>query len=72
MKEGDKLTFKEIEKILLENGWYRYKIVGSHYQYKHNIKKGKITIPRHCKELKKGTLSSILKQANVKNNKGKV
>lgn len=25
---------------------------GSHYQYKHNNKLGKITIPRHCKELK--------------------
>lgn len=60
------MTFKEIEKILLKDGWYRYKIVGSHYQYKHNNKIGKITIPRHCKDLKKGTLNSILKQANLK------
>lgn len=60
------MTFKEIEKILLKDGWYRYRIVGSHYQYKHNNKIGKITIPRHCKDLKKGTLNSILKQANLK------
>lgn len=60
------MTFKETEKILLKDGWYRYKIVGSHYQYKHNNKIGKITIPRHCKDLKKGTLNSILKQANLK------
>lgn len=66
------MTFKQIEKILLEDGWYRYKVVGSHYQYKHNIKRGKITIPRHCKELKKGTLNSILKQANLKEYKDKV
>ena len=66
------MTFKEIEKILLRDGWYRYKVVGSHYQYKHNVKKAKITIPRHCKELKKGTLNSILKQAELKNIKGKV
>lgn len=66
------MTFKEIEKILLRDGWYRYKIVGSHYQYKHNVKKAKITISRHCKELKKGTLNSILKQAELKNIKGKV
>ena len=66
------MTFKELEKILLKDGWYRYKVVGSHYQYKHNKKRGKITIPRHCKELKKGTLNSILKQANLKEYKEKV
>ena len=66
------MTFKQLEKILLKDGWYRYKVVGSHYQYKHNIKRGKITIPRHCKELKKGTLNSILKQANLKEYKDKV
>lgn len=66
------MTFKEIEKLLLKDGWYRYKVVGSHYQYKHNVKLGKITIPKHCKELKKGTLNSILKQANLKEFKGKV
>ena len=66
------MTFKELEKILLRDGWYRYKVVGSHYQYKHNIKREKITIPRHCKELKKGTLNSILKQANLKEYKDKV
>lgn len=66
------MTFKELEKILLKDGWYRYKVVGSHYQYKHSIKRGKITIPRHCKELKKGTLNSILKQANLKEYKDKV
>ena len=66
------MTFKQLEKILLKDGWYRYKVVGSHYQYKHNTKIGKITIPRHCKELKKGTLNSILKQANLKEYKDKV
>lgn len=60
------MTFKQVEKLLLKNGWYLYKTVGSHYQYKNNEKHGKITIPRHCKELKKGTLNSILKQAGIK------
>ena len=60
------MTFKQVEKLLLKDGWYLYKIVGSHYQYKHTEKQGKITIPRHCKELKKGTLNSILKQAGIK------
>ena len=55
------MTFKELEKILKKDGWYLYDTVGSHFQYKHKDKKGKITIPRHCKDIKKGTLYSILK-----------
>ena len=60
------MTFKQLEKILKKDGWYLYDTVGSHYQYKHKTKKGKITIPRHCKEMKKGTLYSILKQSDIK------
>lgn len=59
------MKFKEMEKLLKENGWYLYKIVGSHYQYKHDTKPGKVTIPRHQKELKKGTVNSIYKQAQI-------
>ena len=66
------MTFKQVEKVLLKEGWYRYNVVGSHYQYKHNNLHGKITIPRHCKELKKGTLNSIFKQAGIKEFKDKV
>lgn len=66
------MTFKEVEKLLLKNGWYRYRVVGSHYQYKHSYILGKITIPRHCKEIKKGTLNSILKQAGIKEFKEEV
>ncbi len=61
-----------MEKILFGDGWYRYKTVGSHYQYKHPIKQGKITIPRHNKELKKATVNSIFKQARLKEKEKKV
>lgn len=60
------MTFRQLEKILKKDGWYLYDTVGSHYQYKHETKKGKITIPRHCKDIKKRTLYSILKQADIK------
>lgn len=60
------MTFKQMEKILWKDGWYLYKTVGSHYQYKHKTKQGKVTMPRHCKELKKATANSILKQAGIK------
>ncbi len=55
-----------MERILLKDGWYLYRTVGSHYQYKHESKQGKVTIPRHCKELKTAVVYSIRKQAGLK------
>lgn len=54
-----------MERLLKKDGWYLYKTIGSHHQYKHNTKLGKVTIPRHKKELKKGTINSICKQAQI-------
>ena len=55
----------EIEKILLADGWYLVKQVGSHRQYKHPTKPGKVTIPFHRGDLDKGTVKSILTQAGL-------
>lgn len=63
------MKFIDIEKILLSDGWYKYKVTGAHYQYKHKIKPGKITISRHCKEIKRSTIYTILKQAKINKNK---
>ena len=60
------MTFKDLEKTLKKDGWYYYDTVGSHMQYKHKVKQGKITIPKHKGDIKKGTLNSILKQAGLK------
>ncbi|MCI5919810.1 MAG: type II toxin-antitoxin system HicA family toxin [Roseburia sp.] len=57
---------RETEKILLKDGWYFVKQVGSHRQYKHPTKPGKVTIPFHSGDLDKGTAESILKQAGLK------
>lgn len=35
MHEERKMKFKELEKILLKDGWFLIDIKGSHYQYKH-------------------------------------
>ena len=35
------MTFREIQKILKEDGWYYYDTVGCHIQYKHPTKKRK-------------------------------
>ncbi|MDJ0572345.1 MAG: type II toxin-antitoxin system HicA family toxin [Pleurocapsa sp. MO_192.B19] len=41
----------------------RVNVRGSHHQYKHPIKKNKITVPHPKKDLPLGTLKSIFKQA---------
>ena len=59
---------KEMIKIIEKNGWYFHSQAGSHRQYKHPVKKGRVTIPDHGKsdDLDHKTVSSILKQAGLK------
>lgn len=60
------MRVRELEQILREDGWYVVKQVGSHRQYKHPVKSGKVTVPIHSGDLDKGTVNSILKQAGLK------
>lgn len=57
---------KEMEKIILADGWILKSQEGSHKHYIHPVKSGKVTIPFHGKDLPKGTENSILKQAGLK------
>jgi predicted RNA binding protein YcfA (HicA-like mRNA interferase family) len=58
---------KDLIKLLEVDGWYLVAIEGSHRQYKHSEKKGKVTVSgKLSDDVKKGTLSSILKQAGLK------
>lgn len=60
------MRFREVEKMLLADGWYEVKIVGSHHQYKHPTKKGKITIPEHGgKDVDMNIDKKIKKQAGI-------
>lgn len=56
----------ELEKLILKNGWYFVKQVGSHRHYKHQQKPGKVTIPFHSGDVDKGTAHSIIQQAGLK------
>lgn len=55
----------EIIKIIERDGWVKHHQKGSHCQYKHPIKKGRVTIPHPRKDLPIKTVSSILKQAGL-------
>ena len=64
---------KELERIILEDGWVFKMQTGSHRHYTHPTKPGKVTIPFHCKDIPVGITdimdskgNSILKQAGLK------
>ncbi|MGB8702049.1 MAG: type II toxin-antitoxin system HicA family toxin [Thermosynechococcaceae cyanobacterium] len=48
---------------LEQDGWILINVRGSHQQFKHPEKKGRVTVPHPKKDLPLGTLKSIYKQA---------
>ncbi len=56
---------RQIIKQLTEDGWYLVHVVGSHHQYKHPTKPGKVTVPHPKKDLPAPTVRSILRQAGL-------
>ncbi|MCX7088031.1 MAG: type II toxin-antitoxin system HicA family toxin [Methylococcales bacterium] len=53
--------------MLKKDGWYLVTTRGSHRQFKHLIKSGRVTVPgKLSDDLALGTLNSILKQAELK------
>lgn len=60
------MKFREIERIILDDGWYYKNTKGSHNHYKHPTKLGKVTIPKHANDLNSITVKSILEQAGLK------
>jgi predicted RNA binding protein YcfA (HicA-like mRNA interferase family) len=61
------MTSKEVILLLRDNGWVIKTQKGSHMQFVHPSKSGKITVAFHGKkEIPPGTLHAILKQAGLK------
>jgi predicted RNA binding protein YcfA (HicA-like mRNA interferase family) len=59
------LTFKKVVKILNQNGFELDHTTGSHYIFYNRKNKKRATVPYHTKDLPKGTLLSIIKQAGL-------
>jgi predicted RNA binding protein YcfA (HicA-like mRNA interferase family) len=51
--------------MLRKNGWYKVAQSGSHMQFKHQEKKGRVTVPHPKKDIPIGTLRSIERQSGV-------
>ena len=58
---------RELIKLLESDGWYLDRVQGSHYIMRHPNKPGQPVIPYHNKDLKRGTLAKIRKQAGLDN-----
>lgn len=48
------------------DGWRLVRTSGSHMQFKHPTKPGRVTVPHPVHDLKTGTLKSIERQSGVK------
>ncbi len=61
------MKVKELMKLVESHGWFLVRTRGSHRQYKHPTKKGKVTISgKPSTDVPPGTLNSALKQAGLK------
>jgi predicted RNA binding protein YcfA (HicA-like mRNA interferase family) len=61
------LKFRDLIKLIEQDGWYLYQTTGSHQQFKHPSKPGRTTVAvKVARTFRKGTLKSILRQAGLK------
>jgi predicted RNA binding protein YcfA (HicA-like mRNA interferase family) len=57
---------REVIKELKKDGWFEVAQAGSHKQFKHGSKPGRVTVPHPKRDIPVGTLKSIEKQAGIK------
>jgi predicted RNA binding protein YcfA (HicA-like mRNA interferase family) len=61
------MKIRDIIRLIEADGWHLVTTEGSHRQYKHRAKSGRVTIAGHPgDDLAPGTLNSVLKQARLK------
>lgn len=61
------MKVSEILRQLQDGGWFLVATRGSHRQFKHAVKAGRVTLAgKPSDDLAPGTLNSILKQAGFK------
>nr|MDO8118086.1 type II toxin-antitoxin system HicA family toxin [Candidatus Sigynarchaeota archaeon] len=61
------MRIRDAIKLIEDDGWNLVTVKGSHRQYKHPVKSGRVTIAGHPNhDLSPGTLNGNLKQAGNK------
>jgi predicted RNA binding protein YcfA (HicA-like mRNA interferase family) len=61
---------RDVIRLIENDGWFLIATRGSHRQYKHASKPGRVTIAgKPSDDMAPGTLNSVLKQAGLKEQK---
>ena len=60
------VSSRHILRELRDDGWYQVAQRGSHVQFRHATKPGRVTVPHPKKDLPPGTVASIRRQAGLK------
>ncbi len=57
---------REVIAALKADGWYEVNSEGSHHQFKHPVKKGRVTVKDPTKDIPRKTLDSIERQSGLR------
>ena len=61
------MKVREVIRLIEQDGWFLVATQGSHRQYKHLTKPGRVTVAgKPSDDMAPGTLNSVLKQAGLK------
>jgi predicted RNA binding protein YcfA (HicA-like mRNA interferase family) len=61
------MRVREVIKLIEDDGWVMVRQTGSHRAFRHPVKPGTTTVAGNLgKEVKPGTLASILRQAGLR------
>lgn len=60
------MTSREIVRALEAAGWVLVNVTGSHHQFRHTTKPGRVTVTHPRKDFPIGTIKSIEKQSGLK------
>ena len=61
------MKVRDVIKLVEQDGWRYLETKGSHRQFKHPLKPGRVTIAGHpSDEMPPGTLKSVMRQAGLK------
>ncbi|MGB6177207.1 MAG: type II toxin-antitoxin system HicA family toxin [Methylocella sp.] len=59
------MNSREVIRALEAGGWFKIAQKGSHVQFKHPARSGRVTVPHPSREIASGTLRSIEKQSGL-------
>ena len=67
LTKNGRMKVSEILRLLASDGWFLVAVRGSHRQFKHASKRGRVTVAgRPSDDVAPGTVNSVLKQAGLK------